>query len=449
MSLPRAISSSLRCSRCPRTLLRPVPATTASNGTLLPRTSQTSRPSQCRAQPFSATARRREDNTTINPMDTNYQDGNISVQEDPLEEDSLEEALEKYLDEEDSFDLGEPMNTSSPALPTDPSIPWYLQPQHARLPPQSDLPLQTLPELPLHPPPLLQPLLEHISLVLGLDDLTLLDLRKLDPPPALGSKLIMIMGTARSEKHLHVSADRFCRWLRREHGLKPNPAGLLGRNELKIKLRRKAKRMKMLANVGGGTVDLTNLDDGIRTGWICCTVGRLDAHPEDTHIPGANVEDFVGFRDVKTGVNVVVQMFTSEKRDEIDLETLWSGVLRTKDREDAKADQLLLETLELSEEERAEKEAEREKELAKQEAERNAELERKTIQDAKDYAAEIDRRKPIPRPHRSTDSPGRVRPAAPMYTGPSRGDAFPVSGSTSQRQMRRLHTVGLWCSPAL
>lgn len=150
----------------------------------------------------------------------------------------------------------------------------------------------------------------------------------------------MIICTARSEKHLHVSADRFCRYLRREHGLRANAAGLLGRNELKIKLRRKAKRMKMLANVGGVEPE-GNIDDGIRTGWICCTVGKIEAHPEDTEIPGAGVEEFVGFRDVKPGVNVVVQMFTEEKRAEIDLESLWNGVLKTHVRQDNHAEEAL------------------------------------------------------------------------------------------------------------
>lgn len=196
--------------------------------------------------------------------------------------------------------------------------------------------------MPPNPPPLLKTLVEYISVTAGLDDLSLLDLRHLDPPPALGPKLIMIIGTARSEKHLHVAADRFCRFLRRDHGLKANAAGLLGRNELKIKLRRKAKRMRMLANVGGAAPE-GNIDDGIRTGWICCTLGKVEAHPEDAKMPGDNVEQFVGFRDVKPGVNIVVQMFTEEKRAETDLETLWGGVLRTHQRREQTADEVLRE----------------------------------------------------------------------------------------------------------
>ena len=78
----------------------------------------------------------------------------------------------------------------------------------------------------------------------------------------------MLIGTARSEKHLHVSADRLCRWLRSTYKLRPNADGLLGRNELKLKLKRKAKKAKLL----GSSTD-ENADDGVRTGWVCVDVG--------------------------------------------------------------------------------------------------------------------------------------------------------------------------------
>jgi hypothetical protein len=248
-----------------------------------------------------------------------------------------------------------------------------------------------------------------------MDDLLLYDLRQLDPPPALGSSLIMLLCTARSEKHLHVSADRFCRYLRREHHLRANAAGLLGRNELKIKLRRKAKRMKMLANVGGAEPE-GNLDDGIRTGWICCTVGKIPAHPDDKGVVGARGEGegFVGFSDVKPGVNIVVQMFTEEKREEIDLEALWGGVLKTHERNEGKAEEMvrnLQEELEVvdMEAEVAEEEAKKQREAAVQ---KPAKTEAPTIQFKK--------------------------------TRPTVGDVFPPLESFDKRQqVRRLHTVGL------
>lgn len=245
-----------------------------------------------------------------------------------------------------------------------------------------------------------------------MDNLTLLDLRHLDPPPALGNNLLMLLCTARSEKHLHVSADRFCRHLRRTHGLRADAAGLLGRNELKIKLRRKAKRMKMLANVGAAAEEMGNIDDGIRTGWICCTVGRIEAHPEDRAGTVGEAE-FVGFREVRPGVNVVVQMFTEEKRAEIDLETLWSGVLRTHERKDRNAD----EVLGLLEEDVDD---------VVEEGEPHAQ------------APQIAQRTTEPPPAASIPPQSFIRPRS------TTGDVFPpATNSSTSKRIRRFHTLGL------
>lgn len=202
--------------------------------------------------------------------------------------------------------------------------PWYLQVETPTRAEKSLSERQKLPELPADPPPLLKPMLEHISIDLGLDDLSLFDLRKLDPPPTLGANLVMILGTARSEKHLHVSADRFCRWLRSKHKLQPHADGLLGRGELKLKLRRKARRARLLSSVG--SADRVNQDDGLSTGWICVNVGIIEDgeggkrfRPED--------EEFVGFGEHREGARVVIQMLTQEKREELDLEELWGNLL--------------------------------------------------------------------------------------------------------------------------
>ncbi|EPE28452.1 ATPase synthesis protein 25 [Glarea lozoyensis ATCC 20868] len=200
------------------------------------------------------------------------------------------------------------------------ATPWYLQVEPPERAPRPLSERQKMPELPERPPPILEPLLNQVSIDLGLDNLTLLDLRKLDPPPALGANLIMVIGTARSERHLHVSADRLCRWLRSTYKLRPSADGLLGRNELKLKLRRKAKRAKLT----GGSDE--NADDGIRTGWVCVDVGVIE--PADGVEVVEQPQGFVGFGRRTDGVRLVVQMLTEEKREEIDLERLWGGILR-------------------------------------------------------------------------------------------------------------------------
>ncbi len=287
-------------------------------------------------------------------------------------------------------------NTSAPvsqpnlvASSSDP-IPWYLQVETPQ-PPTPSHPFadrQIIPDLPEDPPSILSPILEYLSVDSGLDNLTLLDLRSLDPSPALGANLLMVLGTARSVKHLNVSADRFCRWLRSNYKLRPYADGLLGRNELKLKLRRKARRAKLAASVGNTMYEKGGgADDGITTGWICVNVGQVEeGHPkhvpeqsraaaesevreeEDDSVaelgtveeeggptietgripqsragaiaetdmkideeeytnPEQSTEDqdnhYIGFGSRSNAPRIVVQMFTEEKRAELDLEGLW------------------------------------------------------------------------------------------------------------------------------
>jgi hypothetical protein len=217
------------------------------------------------------------------------------------------------------------------------NVPWYLREQEIQPieRPLSDR--QKLPDLPPDPPERLLPILEHISIELGLDDLTLLDLRALDPPPALGANMIMVIGTARSEKHLHVSADRFCRWLRTEYRLRPYADGLLGRNEIKLKQKRKARRAKLIGSVGSDSGDA---DDGIRTGWVCVNIGTIEEGADGweeavldatTKAESENAA-ITGFTSLEHGTKLVVQMMTAEKREELDLESLWGGYLRRQEK---------------------------------------------------------------------------------------------------------------------
>ncbi|KAI4134120.1 MAG: hypothetical protein LQ347_001779 [Umbilicaria vellea] len=302
MLINRAVTSSVRCSQCRISVLSAfASAAGVSFGTLSP------------ISPPIVTQR------LLIPRRAFQASSAVRSELQPQENDVLDEA-EHLEDKEVTNTVGESRETPQP---------WYLQvetPQR-QISPLSER--QQLPELPANPPALLQPLLEHISIDLGLDDLTLFDLRKLDPPAALGANLLMIIGSARSEKHLHVSADRLCRWLRTTHGLRPYADGLLGRNELKLKLRRKNRRAKLLGSVG--SIDSKDRDDGIRTGWVCVNIGAIEESTEDVIEP----EGFVGFGSRGTEVRVVVQMLTEEKREELDLESLWEGFLRRQAKKEA------------------------------------------------------------------------------------------------------------------
>ncbi|KAJ5121515.1 uncharacterized protein N7515_009476 [Penicillium bovifimosum] len=210
------------------------------------------------------------------------------------------------------------------------NVPWYLQEEAPPTHKERSLAEAHLPQLPDDSPKMLRTLLEYTYKDLGLDELKLFDLRGLEIPAALGANVIMIIGTARSVKHLNVSADRLCRWLRSQYKLSPYADGLLGRNELKIKLRRKAKRARA-ASAAGAMID--EKDDGITTGWICVNAGVVDKGASTTQLSDVGIE---GFGNLELGTNVVVQIFTEEKRADVDLDGLWETTLAREGRKNVR-----------------------------------------------------------------------------------------------------------------
>ncbi|KAI9713075.1 MAG: ATPase synthesis protein 25 mitochondrial [Bogoriella megaspora] len=310
MLIARHAQATLRCSAC---RFNVIAAFAASAGVELPSKISRTSPSQKGYRPFASPAILQEPSNAVRNRGDN---GTLTDPTWPGDVLSSSVKAEVELEQQDVSSTGT-------------YVPWYLQENTSPVSPEQH-PFnerQRIPGLPDNAPPLLQPILEHISKDLGLDDLSLLDLRGLDPPPALGDNLIMVIGTARSEKHLHVSADRHCRWLRSNYKLHPFADGLLGRNELKLKQRRAARHSKMMRNAGAS--DPGTLDDGIRSGWICVNIGRIQPAETETAAEGqSEIPGIVGFGTRSEGVRLVVQMFTEESRGHFDLETLWGGKVR-------------------------------------------------------------------------------------------------------------------------
>ncbi|KAJ5894698.1 ATPase synthesis protein 25 [Penicillium taxi] len=288
--MSRALIRGAVCQSCRNDTLRSIIAVT---GVPMPRYTNALRPS-FNSRAFSAIGLSRSDRPPFsNPAD---------VQSSSVEETTLE---------------SENNVTTTTAAP----VPWYLRDEPETTAQSKPVPGDHIPKLPENSPEMLPILLEYSYKDLGLDQLKLFDLRELDIPAALGANVIMIIGTARSVKHLNVSADRLCRWLRSQYKLSPHADGLLGRNELKIKLRRKAKRARAASHAG---TMIDEKDDGITTGWICVNAGVVDKSSSTTSVREAGFE---GFGQLETGTSVVVQIFTEEKREEVDMEKLWQGTL--------------------------------------------------------------------------------------------------------------------------
>ncbi|KAI3397378.1 hypothetical protein diail_10828 [Diaporthe ilicicola] len=208
--------------------------------------------------------------------------------------------------------------------------PWYLQeepPRHPSLVQHN----QPLPKVPDNAPLILHDLVTYAAEDMGLDDLRLLDLRTLDPPAALGPRLIMLFGTARSERHLHVSGAHLMSWLRRK-GIRAHADGLLGPNEFKVKMRRKQRKAELL----GTAATPMGRDDGVTTRWICMNLGTIVSGSQEP----VEFETETGFGTTQVGTTIVVQMFTESKRKELDLELLWSRILARRGDENLIVDDL-------------------------------------------------------------------------------------------------------------
>jgi hypothetical protein len=199
--------------------------------------------------------------------------------------------------------------------------PWYLQVEPPTRPPTRHI--SSLPTLPQNPPSVLEPMVKFVDEEMGLDSINIIDLRALDPPPALGPNLIMLFGSARSERHLHRSCGSLVRWLRGNYDIEASADGMISPAELKKKLRRLRRRAKLLgssANVAGGA------DDGISTDWICVNLGTIG----DTTGETARFDEggkLTGFGTPVNGTTIVLQVMTEARRNELDLETLWSRSL--------------------------------------------------------------------------------------------------------------------------
>ena len=273
--------------------------------------------------------------TISRPSQTRFFHDGRELRANEREEIVIQESSE--LENEEVSMISPPEDELVDSIPPPPSTPWYLQVESPTTEQNPLLERQKAPDLPADPPPLLSAIQNHVLTDLGLDDLKLLDLRKIDPPPALGANLLMLIATARSEKHLHVSADRFRKWMRTTHKISARTDGLIGRGELKLKLRRKARRARILSRVG--SVETGRSDDGLSTGWICVTIDGLEDGRPVEELP--EDDNYIGFGSRTGGVKMVIQMLTQDRREELDLESLWNDVLWRHERKELKLQRAL------------------------------------------------------------------------------------------------------------
>lgn len=166
-------------------------------------------------------------------------------------------------------------------------LPWYLQdPVHvnarrdALQQRQRQLPLPSLPD---DCSSLIRSCIEYFVLEQGLTNVSYLDLKT---QTTLFES--MVVATARSERHLQASSENIVRWLKKTQGLSSRAEGLLTAVDMKVQRRRKMRKLNMSLEEADQSVE--------RNDWVC-----IDVQDE----------------------KVLFQIFTEEKRGEVDLEALW------------------------------------------------------------------------------------------------------------------------------
>ncbi|KAK6515247.1 ATPase synthesis protein 25 mitochondrial [Arthrobotrys conoides] len=220
----------------------------------------------------------------------------------------IEEAeirAEEEAEEDIEYRSSEPAASSAPSDRT----PWYhhstLQPAPRRF--VSPL-IEQMPDLPPNSPKNLDTLLNYLIKELSLSKIKIMDLRDLEPTPALGANTIMLITTARSERHMTIASDKCARYMRSIlEGSQIYADGLIGRGEIKLRERRERRKGKRRT---------AEDEEAMRVGWIC----------------------------VNSGQGIVVQIMTGWKREQLNLEGLWSRKIHTSMKRKLK-DKLLAEGL--------------------------------------------------------------------------------------------------------
>jgi hypothetical protein len=79
--------------------------------------------------------------------------------------------------------------------------------------------------------------------------------------------------------------------------------------------------------MGTNTMILPGGDNGISTGWVCVNFSTSDSISDET-VSFDESGRFSGFGASPMGTTIVVQCMTEPRRNELNLETLWQGVLK-------------------------------------------------------------------------------------------------------------------------
>ncbi|KAK9362313.1 hypothetical protein V1504DRAFT_449173 [Lipomyces starkeyi] len=200
-----------------------------------------------------------EDNSTIDGLEYHLHDGEFKVEEQPESTVMVD------------------------------STPWYLREANAHSTVSN---VALLPDIPEDAPKEVTEILNFLATDLGLTELSLVDLRNRNT--TFGPNAIMIVGTARSDRHLIRASEELRVHLKKTYRAKSRIEGLVSKDKLKIQERRIKKKISKYT-------------------------GDVSAYENDLRSSSKN--SWVFFDSRVKGVHI--HIITSEKRWQLDLEGLW------------------------------------------------------------------------------------------------------------------------------
>lgn len=225
--------------------------------------------------------------------------------ESGVSQEPLKDQQQNLQDKETSEALEE---SSTPDSTED--VPWYLRSENEDTEQLNPSLKEPIPETPEGSPESLKNVVEYLIRDLGLKDVSFIDLRNRDPVTIFGPDAIMIIATGKNDRHIGKAAQELMTWVKRNYDVVPYREGIYTAGYIKIQKRRQKKKSRKLARADDS---YESFDNRFVNDWVTMDM-KMDG--------------------------LLVQLFTEDKRDLIDLEYVWSEnkkemrALRQKQREE-------------------------------------------------------------------------------------------------------------------
>lgn len=178
----------------------------------------------------------------------------------------------------------------------DEEVPWYMRDSNEQN--QPTLNRAVMPELPANSSESLEAVVKEMVQDLGLDDITIVDLRNADPPSSFGPNAMMVVASGKSDKHLVRAATELSKWIKNQYNVIVDQEGLLTSNFSKVRQRRMRKKAARQSTFYVKENDQVAMKTA--NSWVAL----------DTKVDG-----------------IYVHLFTPERRRIVNLEEVWQDYL--------------------------------------------------------------------------------------------------------------------------